>query len=81
MHEPQRRETCWRVVEGATGRLVVCAIYETPSAGLEVRVGYALPDRPVRSERLRDLESARVRASQWLDAFRAAGFIDSLRMA
>ena len=80
MHEPQRRETCWRVVEGPTGRLVVCAIYETPSAGLELRVGYA-PDRPLRSERLGDLEAARERASQWLGAFRTAGLVDSIRGA
>jgi hypothetical protein len=59
---------------------VVCAIYEMPSAGRELRVGYAL-DRPLRSELLGDLESARERASQWLGAFRTAGLVDSIRDA
>jgi hypothetical protein len=45
--QPWRRETCWRVVDGLSGRVVVCAIYESANTGFEVRVGYAAycPDR------------------------------------
>ena len=74
MDEHQLREICWRVVEGPSGRLVVCAIYEHEDVGVELRVGYAT-DRTVRSERIADPGSARVRAEEWLDAFRAAGSI------
>ena len=57
----------------------MCAIFETRGAGLELRVSYG-PDRLVHSERLGDLESARLRADQWLDVLRAAGSIDSISL-
>ena len=56
---------------------MVCAIYETASADLELRVGYAA-DRTLRADRLADTDSARARAQQWLGAFRAAGFVGSI---
>jgi hypothetical protein len=79
MHDldPQRREICWRAIEGPSGRLVVCAIYETASAICELRVGYAT-DQTLCTERLTDAESARIRAEQWLCTFRAAGFVSSI---
>jgi hypothetical protein len=77
MHESQLRETCWRVVEGPSGRLVVCAIYETATADFELRVGYAA-DRPFHIHRLADAESARARARQWLSVLRAAGCVGSI---
>jgi len=62
-------------VEGPSGRLVVCAIYETASTGLELRVGYG-SEHTLRSERLADAASARARAAQWLNAFRIVGRIN-----
>jgi len=76
--EPHRRERCWRVVEGPSSRVVVCAIYETASTGLELRVGYGF-DHILRSERLADAASARARAEQWLNAFRIVGRINFAR--
>jgi hypothetical protein len=75
--KPQRREMCWRVIEGPSGRLVVCAIYETASAICELRVNYAA-DQTLRTERLADAESARIRAQQWLATFRDAGSVSSI---
>ena len=71
------REVCWRVIEGPSGRLVVCAIYENTNADFELRVGYA-SDHTVRSEYLPDRAGARVRAEQWLGDFRAAGSLGPL---
>jgi hypothetical protein len=67
------RETCWRVVEGPSGRLVVCALYECADARVELQIADA--DHIIRSEYLADAISARVRAVEWLTAFRAAGRI------
>jgi hypothetical protein len=77
MREPQRGETCWRVIEGPSGRLVVCAIYKTTDANVELRVSYAA-DQALRSERLADAESARMRARQWLSTVRATGSVNSI---
>ena len=55
---------------------MVCAIYETPGAGFELRMGYT--DRTLRVDRLADPESARARAEQWLNVFRAAGAVGSI---
>jgi hypothetical protein len=75
--EPQRRETCWRVIEGPSGRLVVCAIYGTASGICELRLSYSA-DQTLRTERLADAELARFRAQQWLSTFRAAGVVGSI---
>ena len=64
------------MVEGSSGHLVVCAIYEISGAGFELRVGYT--DRTFRAERLADCESARARAAQWLTVFRAAGVVGAI---
>ena len=76
MPQHQRRETCWRVIEGPTGRLVVCAIYETTGADFELRMGYI--DQTLRADLLPTPESARARAEQWLDMFRDAGALVSI---
>lgn len=78
MHDSQRQETCWRVVEGSSGRLVFCAIYESTDAGVELRIGYA-SDRILHTERLADVAAARARAEHWLCALRAAGNSGSIR--
>jgi hypothetical protein len=75
--EPRRRETCWRVIEGPSGRLVVCAIYESARAPCELRVSYAA-DEILRTKDLADAEWARVQARQWLSTFRVAGFVGSI---
>ena len=71
------RETCWRVVEGPSGRLVVCAIYETETGDFELHVGY-VDEQAFRIHRLADAESARARAGQWLSVLRAAGSVLSI---
>jgi hypothetical protein len=68
-----RREMCWRVVEGSSGRLIVCAIYECADRRVELRLAEA--DRVLRSECLADARLARARAEEWLTAIRAAGCI------
>jgi hypothetical protein len=77
MHAYQLRETCWRVVEGPSGRLVVCAIYATEIGDFELRVGYAA-DQAFRSQRLADAQTARTRAGQWLNVLRAAGSVGAI---
>jgi hypothetical protein len=68
------REICWRVVDGPSGRVVVCAVYEIADAGIELRVGYV--DRVLRSERFTDVMSARTRAEEWLKSVRGAGVVN-----
>jgi hypothetical protein len=53
--QPWRRETGWRIVDGPSGRVVVCASNETANTGFEVRVGYAA-EEILRSERLTDCD-------------------------
>ena len=65
------------MVEGPSGRLVVCAIYETETGDLELHLGYAA-DRAFRIHRLADAESARARAGQWLSVLRVAGSLGSI---
>ena len=77
MHAHQLRETCWRVVEGPSGRLVVCAIYATESGDFELRVGYAA-DQAFRTRHVADAQSARLHAGQWLDLLRAAGSVGAI---
>jgi hypothetical protein len=77
MHECQLRETCWQVVEGPSGRLVVCAIYETETGDFELRVGYG-GDQAFRIHRVADAQSARARAGQWLNVLRAAGSVSAM---
>jgi hypothetical protein len=68
------RETCWRVVEGTSGHLVTCAVYDTGDGGFELRVGRSA-ERILRAEKVADIRAARARATQWLVACRAAGSI------
>jgi len=64
-------EVCWRVVEGSSTRVLTCAIFGPSTDGVELRLGYFL-DMPLRSQMMRDIDSARVLAQDWLDAMRAA---------
>ena len=51
--------------------MLTCAIFGPSTDGVELRVGYFL-DMPLRSQMMRDIDSARVLAQDWLDAMRAA---------
>ena len=73
MQQHQSGETCWRVIEGPSGRLVICAIYETAGADFELRMGYI--DQTLRADLLPNPESARARAEQWLEVLRDAGAV------
>jgi hypothetical protein len=64
-------EVCWRVVEGSSTRVLTCAIFGASTEGVELRVGYFV-DMPLHSRMMRDIDSARVLAQDWLDAVRAA---------
>ena len=64
-------EVCWRVVEGSNTRMLTCAIFGAATDGVELRVGYFV-DVPLHSQMMRDIDSARVLAQDWLDAVRAA---------
>jgi hypothetical protein len=61
-HLMSTREICWRVVDGPSARLVVCAMSHIASDGVELRVGY--PDRVLHSEHFTDATSARTRAEE-----------------
>jgi len=64
-------EVCWRVVEGSSGRILTCAICGASADGVELRVGYVV-DVPLHSQMMRDIDSARVLAQDWLGTMRAA---------
>jgi hypothetical protein len=61
---------CWRVIEGSTTRILTCAIFNASSDSIELRVGYFV-DAPLHSQAVRDIESARVMAKDWLNALRS----------
>jgi len=63
-------ETCWRVVEGSTTRILTCSIVGVSASSLELRVGYLL-DVPLHSERVADIHAARALAQTWLKAMRS----------
>ena len=64
-------EICWRVFEASSTRILTCAMFDASGPGVELRVGYVV-DVPLHSQKLRDIDSARVLAQDWLDAVRAA---------
>jgi len=66
-------EICWRVIEGATTRILTCAIFAASSESVELRVGY-FGGLPLHSQMLRDIETARVLAQDWRDVVRAIEF-------
>jgi hypothetical protein len=68
---PKPLETCWRVLEASSTRILACAIFSPSQCGVELRIGYSL-DVPLHSRMMRDVDSARVLAQSWLDAVRAA---------
>jgi hypothetical protein len=72
-------ETCWRVIEGSSTRMLTCAIVAASTQGVELRLGYFV-DVPLHSQMMPDIESARVLAQEWLEAVRAASK-DRLRLA
>ena len=63
-------EVCWRFVAGSSTRMLTCAIFGASTHGVELRLGYVV-DVPLHSRTMRDIESARVLAKDWLDAVRA----------
>ena len=69
---PRRLELCWRVIEGATTRILTCAIFAVSPAELEVRVSYGT-DAALHGEIVADIESARALAEAWLKALRTEG--------
>jgi len=71
-NDARQHETCWRVIDGASSRLMICAIYQTTTSSLELRIGYPA-DHVLRSEAVADRESARKLAADWLGSARAAG--------
>ena len=64
-------EVCWRVVEGSSTRVLTCAIFGASTDSVELRVGYIV-DVPLHSQTMRDIDSVRVLAQDWLEAVRAA---------
>jgi hypothetical protein len=71
-------ETCWRVVEGSTARILTCSLFNVSTSGLELRVGY-LRDVPLHSERVADIHAARALAENWLKAMRGGTSPRNLR--
>ena len=71
-------ETCWRVVEGSTARILTCAVFSVSTSGLELRVGY-LFDVPLHSEMVADIHAARALAQNWLTAMRGGTSPRNLR--
>ena len=71
-------ETCWRVVEGSTARILTCAVFSVFASGLELRVGYLL-EVPLYSERVTDIQAARALAQNWLTAMRGGISTRNLR--
>jgi hypothetical protein len=71
-------ETCWRVVEGSTTRILKCAVFHISASGLELRVGYML-DVPLHSESVADIHAARALAQDWLTAMRGGASPRNLR--
>ena len=64
----EQLNVCWRVLEGSSGRIVTCWMFEVPAA-VELRVGYCA-DTPLHRETAPDVESAQALAAAWLDAVR-----------
>jgi hypothetical protein len=62
-------EVCWRVIEGSTTRILTCGIFGASSYAVELRVGYCA-DVPLYSQEMRDIDSARMLAKEWLRALR-----------
>ena len=64
-------EVCWRVLEASSTHVLTCTIFRDPIAGVELRLGYFVDVR-LHARTMRDIESARVLAQDWLEAVRAA---------
>ena len=71
-------ETCWRVIEGSTARILTCAVVNVSTSAFELRVGYLL-DVPLHSERVADIHAARTLAQHWLNAMRGGTSPRNLR--
>ena len=71
-------ETCWRVVEGSTTRMLKCGVFQVSTSSLELRVGYLL-DVPLHSESVADIHAARALAQDWLTAMRGGTSPRNLR--
>ena len=64
-------EVCWRVLEASSTQILTCAIFTDQIGGVELRLGYFV-DVPLHSRMVRDMDSARALAQNWLDAVRVA---------
>jgi hypothetical protein len=71
-------ETCWRVVEGSTSRILTCSVFSASTSGVELRVGYVI-DVPLHSETVADIDAARALAQNWLNALRGGTSPRNLR--
>jgi hypothetical protein len=68
---PPHSQIAWRVVEGASQRIVVCSMRSRPT-GVEVRVGYR-DNATMRTQLALDADAARALAHTWLQALRTYG--------
>jgi hypothetical protein len=68
---PPQSQIWWRVIEGASQRIVVCSM-QSRTTGVEVRIGYR--DYAVmRTQLAFDADAARALAQTWLQALRTYG--------
>ena len=68
---PPQSQIGWRVIEGASQRIVVCSM-QSRTTGVEVRVGYR-DNAVMRTELAFDADEARALAHAWLQALRTYG--------
>lgn len=69
---PVRIEPQWRVRMGPSGRALSCGLYAHPR-GVEARCGYRDEDDLLYSRLEPDIDVARRRAAQWLEAVKGKG--------
>ena len=63
---PPQSQIAWRVIEGASQRIVVCSM-QSQTTGVEVRVGYG-DNAVMRTQLALDADAARAVAYSWLQA-------------
>jgi hypothetical protein len=68
---PPQSQIVWRVIEGASQRIVVCSM-ESRTTGVELRVGYR-DNAVMRTQLAFDADAARAVAYSWLQALRTYG--------
>ena len=68
---PPQSQIVWRVIEGASQRIVVCSM-QSRTTGVELRVGYR-DNMVMRRELAFDADAARAVAHRWLQTLRTYG--------